>query len=146
MKAARSWMFAALAVLVLLVAGEAHAADKLRVYTKPVEPFAFQQDGKAAGFSIELWDRIAKETGQEYEVTWAKSVGDVIAAVKNGDADIGVAAISITAERERQVDFSQPFYESGLSILVTAQGQSSLSAIGKALFRRTSSSCWARCS
>jgi polar amino acid transport system substrate-binding protein len=120
--------------LALLLGAADARADKLRVYTKPVEPFSFQQEGKAAGFSIELWDRIAKETGQEYELHWTKSVAEIISAVKNGDADIGVAAISITAERERVVDFSQPFYESGLSILVSAQGQSSLSVIGKSLF------------
>jgi ABC-type amino acid transport substrate-binding protein len=58
----------------------------------------------------------------------------VISAVQKKDADVGVAAISVTAERERIVDFSQPFYESGLSILVNAQGQSSIAALAKALF------------
>jgi len=49
-------------------------------------------------------------------------------------ADIGVAAISITSEREAAVDFSQPFYESGLSILVNAQGQSTMKALVEGLF------------
>jgi ABC-type amino acid transport substrate-binding protein len=125
------WLLPALAVLSIATAA---SAQKLKVYTKPIEPFAFERDGKPVGFSIDLWDRIAKETGQEYELHWVKSVGDVLDAVKKKEADVGVAAISITAEREAAVDFSQPFYESGLSILVNAEGQSTLGALAKSLF------------
>lgn len=133
----KSWLRRVVAlssVLAVLLVASGAWAQKLKVYTKPIEPFAFERDGKAVGFSIDLWDRIAKETGQEYELHWVKSVGDVLDAVKKKDADVGVAAISITAEREAAVDFSQPFYESGLSILVNAEGQSTLSALAKSLF------------
>jgi ABC-type amino acid transport substrate-binding protein len=96
---------------------------KLRVYTKPIEPFAFQKDGKDLGFSLDLWDRIARELGVEYELHWDKTVGEVVEHVKNGDADVGIAAISITSERERAIDFTTPFYESGLAILTRAEGK-----------------------
>jgi len=118
---------------VLLVALSAGAAEKVKVYTKPIEPFSFEQNGKTMGFSIDLWERLAKETGLEYEIVWVKTVGEVIDALKEKKADMGVAAISITAEREAVIDFSQPFYEAGLSILVNAQTQSSLGALGKSL-------------
>lgn len=96
---------------------------KLVVYTKPIEPFAFQKDGKNLGFSIELWDRIARKLGLQYEVRWGKTVTDVIDAVRTKQADVGIAAISITSEREKVVDFSTPFYESGLAILTRAEGK-----------------------
>jgi polar amino acid transport system substrate-binding protein len=38
--------------------------------------------------------------------------------VANGSLDVAVAAISITAEREEMVDFSHPFYTTGLGIAV----------------------------
>jgi polar amino acid transport system substrate-binding protein len=120
-------------VTVLLFAAGA-SAEKLKVYTKPIEPFAFQKDGKAAGFSIELWDRLAKETNVEYELVWVDSVAGLIEALKKKEADAAIAAISITAERQAVVDFSQPFYESGLSILVNAQSQSSLGLLARSLF------------
>lgn len=96
---------------------------KLRVYTKPIEPFAFQKDGKDLGFSLELWDRIARELGTEYEVVWVKTVAELTDAVKKKEADVGIAAISITSEREKSMDFTTPFYESGLAILSKAQGK-----------------------
>ena len=128
----RAVALAQLVTLLLFAAGA--SADKLKVYTKPIEPFAFQKDGKAAGFSIELWDRLAKELNIEYELVWVDSVSALIEALKKREADAAIAAISVTAERQSVVDFSQPFYESGLSILVNAQSQSSMTVLAKSLF------------
>jgi polar amino acid transport system substrate-binding protein len=99
------------------------AGAKLHVYTKPIEPFAFQKDGKDRGFSLDLWDRIAKKLGVQYEIHWTKSVSDLIDAVKAKQADVAIAAISITAGREKVIDFTTPFYESGLAILTRAEGK-----------------------
>jgi ABC-type amino acid transport substrate-binding protein len=120
-----------------VAAASTASAQTLNVYTKPIEPFAFERDGKAAGFSIDLWDRVAREIGTPYEVHWVKSVPEIIDALKTKQADVGIAAISITSEREAQVDFSTPFYESGLGILVKAKGRSAVSVIGEAVFTTT---------
>jgi ABC-type amino acid transport/signal transduction systems, periplasmic component/domain len=45
-------------------------------------------------------------------------VGEVLDAVGDGRADLGIAAISITSERESRFDFSQPILNAGLQILV----------------------------
>jgi polar amino acid transport system substrate-binding protein len=112
------------------------SAQTLQVYTKPIEPFAFERDGKALGFSIDLWDRVAKKIGVEYEVHWVQTVGELIDKLKTNEADIGVAAISITAEREAVVDFSTPFYESGLAVLVKARGKSMASIFADVLLTK----------
>lgn len=107
----------------------------LKIVTKPVEPFSFEEGGKPVGFSIDLWDMLAKEAGLTYEIRWVKTVNDQIEALKNKEADAAVAAISITAEREKVVDFSQPFYESGLGILIsTSQQGSSMMSLVKGFF------------
>lgn len=105
----------------------------LQVYTKPVEPFAFMRNGRPAGFSIDLWDRIAREMNVRYEVHWVRTVPELIDAVRTRRADVAVAAISITSEREAAIDFSTPFYESGLSILVNAEGKSTLDSVLEAI-------------
>ena len=110
------------------------APNVLRVYTKPIEPFSYKKDGADAGFSIELWDRVAKEAGLKYETTWVKTVPELIAALEAGKADVAVAAISITSEREKVIDFSQPYYESGLQILVGPGGPSSAATLVNTLF------------
>jgi polar amino acid transport system substrate-binding protein len=113
------------------------SAQTLKVYTKPIEPFAFERDGKALGFSIDLWDRVAKKLGMQYEIHWVDTVGELIDALKTNKADIGVAAVSITAEREAVVDFSTPFYESGLAVLVKARGKSATSVIADVVFTKS---------
>ena len=63
-------------------------------------------DGKWTGFGIELWLRIAKRLGVETEFVNAGSVNKLIDTVKNRDADIGIAGITMNLKRERLVDFS----------------------------------------
>ena len=69
-----------LTVLLVLVAlcGSSEAADKLRVYTKQVEPFVFEKDGVAVGYSIDLWERIARETQLDYELVQVDTVPAMI--------------------------------------------------------------------
>ncbi|HVV87582.1 MAG TPA: transporter substrate-binding domain-containing protein [Kofleriaceae bacterium] len=110
---------------------------KLIVYTKPIEPFAFQKDGHSAGFSLELWDRVARELGVDYELRWVKTVGDLIEVIRRGQGDVGIAAISITSEREKLIDFSTPYYESGLAILTRAQGQGVFALMKETFWTRT---------
>lgn len=125
---------ASLVLLCALAVSSRASAQTIRVVTKPVEPFAFQRDGRNVGFSLELWDRIARDMGVRYEVRWVRTVGDVIEALKAHEADVGVAAISITSEREASIDFSTPFYESGLSILVNEEGGGATGAILASVF------------
>jgi glutamine transport system substrate-binding protein len=42
----------------------------------------------------------------------------IIPALQTGNVDIAIAGITITEEREKIVDFSDPYYDSGLRILV----------------------------
>lgn len=44
--------------------------------------------------------------------------------MKNKTADVGVGAISVTSKREEVIDFSQPFCESGLQVLIAGGGGS----------------------
>src|SRR5262245_41499679 len=99
LRARRLWrtLVALVHALALVLAVSSASAEKLKVYTKPIEPFSFEQNGKAVGFSIDLWERLAKEIGADYEITWTKSVGELVDALKKKDADIAVAAISITS-------------------------------------------------
>ena len=101
------------------------AAETVRVGTKPFAPFAFVQEGKYIGFSIELWSEIANELDLEYELYGEKTVTDLLNSVSSGNTDIAIAGITITSEREKNVDFSHSFFESGLQILVPVNSQAS---------------------
>ena len=93
-------------------------AAKIRVVTRNLEPFSFEKEGRRVGYAAELWDQLARETKLDYEVKVVNSAAEIIEELKNKTADVGVGAISVTAKREEVIDFTQPFYESGLQVLV----------------------------
>ena len=103
---------------------EAVPAGKIRVVTRDLEPFSFVKEGRRVGYAAELWDQLARETGLEYEVSVVGTAQEIIDAVKDKKADVGVGALSVTAQREGVIDFSQPFYKSGLQVLVAGGGGS----------------------
>lgn len=97
------------------------AAESVHVVTRDIEPFSFEQNGQRTGFAMELWGNVAQELNLEYTVATVPTAKDMVTAVQNKTADVGVGALSITSEREKIIDFSQPFYESGLQILVSKE-------------------------
>lgn len=99
--------------------------ESLRVATRLVKPFVFEDKGKLTGFSVELWSEIARQLNVKSEFVVKPTVRDLLASVNDQEANLGIAAISITAERELKWDFSQPMFDAGLQILVAAQAAES---------------------
>ena len=97
-------------------------AEKLQVATRLVRPFVYEQQGQLTGFSVELWQEIARQMNVQSEFVVKPTVKDLLDAVKTKDVALGIAAISITAERELDLDFSQPMFDAGLQILTLVQG------------------------
>lgn len=96
-------------------------ARPLRVATRVIAPFVIQKDGRLTGFSVDLWRSISEEMGTPSRFSVQPSVVALLTAVKSHQADVGISAISVTAERSKDVDFSQPMFESGLQIMVRDQ-------------------------
>ena len=82
---------------------------------------------------MDLWDSVARELKLEYSLTTVGSAAQMVTAVQEKNAEIAVGALSITADREKVIDFSQPFYESGLQILVSNKAGGLTDAIGTIL-------------
>ncbi|BAY27771.1 extracellular solute-binding protein [Calothrix sp. NIES-2100] len=94
------------------------ATKSFLVATRVIPPFVFADNGKLSGFSIELWRSIANKIGVQSKFVEYSTVPDLLAAVKDGKANAGIAAISITAERQENFDFSLPMFAGGLQIMV----------------------------
>jgi polar amino acid transport system substrate-binding protein len=127
---AMMWLAAMAAAMVLLpfvlVAAPGWAQpDTLRVATRVLKPFVIDEGGgNLSGFSIELWQEINAQLGTRTEYVIRPTVRDLLEATQNGEVDLAIAAISITEERERTWDFSQPMFEAGLQILIPEEGGS----------------------
>ncbi len=89
----------------------------------PYPPMEFEQDGEFTGFDIELMRAIAGELSLDLAVV--NSGFDPITsgtAMQSGDCDIAAASITITDEREENIDFSDPYFVADQSLLVKKDG------------------------
>ncbi|WP_262270412.1 transporter substrate-binding domain-containing protein [Microvirga yunnanensis] len=92
---------------------------ELVIATKEAAPFAMKAaDGSWFGISIDLWRRVGDQLQLRYRFVEEPTVPGLLHGTAEGKYDAAVAALTITAERERMLDFSQPFYLSGLGIAV----------------------------
>ena len=82
-------------------------------------------DGSWSGISIDLWRRVADELHLRYRFAEEPSVQGLIDGVADGRFNIAVAALTVTAARARVIDFTEPFYVTGLGIAVPAGGDAS---------------------
>ena len=86
----------------------------------PYPPMEFELDGEFTGFDIELMRAIAGELGLELAVN--NTGFDPITsglAMEAGTCDIAAASITINAEREENIDFTDPYFTADQSLLVT---------------------------
>ncbi|MBL3698561.1 transporter substrate-binding domain-containing protein [Leucobacter luti] len=82
-------------------------------------PFEFDRDGEHVGFDIDLITAIADEVG--FAITLETTNFDgVIPGLQTGAFDLAIAGITITDERRKTVDFSDPYYRSGIIVGVPA--------------------------
>ena len=114
------WLKTVSASLARTVPAGTVRAETLRVVTDPsFVPFEMmdQETGGMIGFDMEIIREVADRAGFEIDLNTMDFNG-IIPALQTGNVDIAIAGITITEEREEIVDFSDPYYDSGLRILV----------------------------
>jgi polar amino acid transport system substrate-binding protein len=80
-------------------------------------PFETVEGGDEIGFDVDLTEEIASRLG--LEVQWIRADFDTIfTAVSGGQFDMVAAASTITAKREQEVDFSDPYFNSRQALVV----------------------------
>ncbi len=120
--------------LLVLGPGPAHAAepptDQLTVVMTDIEPFVVDNDGRPGGFYAEIWNTVAQELDVEYDVVWVESFPELLEAIDSGQAEVAVAPLSPTAEREIDFDFTSAVVTSGPQLGYHERAQTSSSLIG----------------
>ena len=119
-------MMTIIAAVAMLVAGcgggEKKAATEkvLRVATEPTfAPFEFQKEGsnEFTGFDMDLIRAIGKQAGYKVEIL-NMGFDALIPALNAGNIDATIAGMTITEERKAAVTFADPYYTSGLIVMV----------------------------
>jgi ABC-type amino acid transport substrate-binding protein len=95
------------------------SGKQLVIATKIAPPFVMKRpDGTFYGISIDLWRRVADRMHLSYRFVEQPTVQALVDGTAEGAFDAAIAAITVTAKRERVVDFTQPFYSTGLGVAV----------------------------
>ena len=108
-----------------VTAFSAALAKDLNVGTHPVfAPFEYMdtKTNEYKGFDIDMIREIAKRAG--YTVKFHNMGFDgLIPALLTGSIDIAVAGMTITEARKQKVDFCDPYYQAGQSLMVREESK-----------------------
>jgi polar amino acid transport system substrate-binding protein len=107
-------------------AAAAPAEKVLRVGISPFAPMVFEGPPPPRGFDISLWEALADRMEVETRYVWVEDFGDLMRRVARGEVDVALGGISITAARERQMEFSYSYLRTGLGILATTRSRALL--------------------
>ncbi len=98
----------------------------------PYEPFEFEQDGKPAGFDVDLVDQVSKRLDVK-SVIVDTDFDDIQSgeALNSGTCDVAISAMTITGDRARVLDFSSPYFNASQALVVEkGSGVTSLADLG----------------
>ncbi len=85
-------------------------------------PFEFSPKGEPRGFDIDLMNEIAKRAG--FEVEYENVQFDTIVRGLDTDLfDAAISAMTITKEREQQIDFSDPYFNADQALLAASDSE-----------------------
>ena len=124
MKVTQTLKIAAFTLAAFGTMSGAQAADKAYLVgaNMTFPPFEFVKDGKPAGFDMDLIAAIMKTQGAEVKFQNIPFDG-LIPALQAGTIDIAMSGMTITAERQKRVSFSEPYYDNGLVVLIRKADQ-----------------------
>lgn len=86
-------------------------AEPLKFATNATfEPFEYYQAGKIVGIDVDVAHAIGDKIGRKVEVT-DMEFDAIITSVQTGKADAGIAGITVTEERKKNINFTDPYTE-----------------------------------
>lgn len=111
----------------------------LRVITGLASPFVKQPGTPVSGYSIEIWQEVARRLGVTTEWTVLPDLSDAaqLQAVVDGGADLAISALTLAQPEAAGLDASIPYFEAGLQVLVGQAETGGLAVIGAALVSRS---------
>lgn len=92
-------------------------------------PFEYaDKEGKLIGFDVDIANLIAKELGVGIEIKDIEWTG-LIPALQSGKVDMIISGMTRTLERSKSVTFTDPYFETGLCVLLSRQKSSDVKEI-----------------
>ncbi|MBR4777675.1 MAG: ABC transporter permease subunit, partial [Lachnospiraceae bacterium] len=83
-------------------------------------PFSYFENGEFTGYAVELVTMFARRYGYSLEFEDA-NLSAMLAGLSANKYDIGVSCWSVTEERKSSIDFSDPFYNGGMVLIIRSE-------------------------
>ena len=100
-----------------LLAGCGKDDGSLRMVTEATfPPYEFLRGREVVGVDVEVCRAIAERLGKPLQIVNV-DFDAVIASVVSGKADLAAAGLTVTEDRKRSVDFSEPYLTTGIVII-----------------------------
>ena len=80
-------------------------------------PYEFKEEGKIVGFDVDMMTAVCDILGKELVID-DMAFDSIIAAVDSGKADVGVAGMTVTEDRLKNVNFTDSYTEASQVIIV----------------------------
>lgn len=94
------------------------SAGKLVMATSPdFPPFESLEGSEVVGIEVEILEKFAEEIGVELEIK-QMDFDSVLPGVQSGKYDVGVSGITITEDRKKNADFTNPYFMASQAIVV----------------------------
>ncbi|MHB8382601.1 MAG: transporter substrate-binding domain-containing protein [Candidatus Binataceae bacterium] len=114
-----------LALFLLVCGGPAALAADPVIAPKPLRvgvfiepPFVMDGPDGLGGFAVDLWSKIATTQNWSSNYQQVGSIPELLDKLNKGELDIGVTDLSITSARLQLVDFTQPYLDAGLQVMI----------------------------
>lgn len=93
-------------------------------------PYEFKEEGKIVGFDVDMMTAVCDILGKELVID-DMAFDSIIAAVDSGKADVGVAGMTVTEDRLKNVNFSDSYTEASQVIIYKSGNASSQNFVEK---------------
>jgi polar amino acid transport system substrate-binding protein len=106
------------AICLVLISCSDNRDDTWLVGTSPDNPpYEYMKNGQVAGFDIDLMKAIGQHLGKKIEFKTMEFQG-LLAALSSKNVDMVIAGLSVTPQRQARVDFSVPYSNARIAMLV----------------------------
>lgn len=103
-----------LLLLSCLACQEKKNENIIKLATSPdYPPFEYKKDGEVIGFDMDVAKLIAAELGKELQIT-EMEFSSLIPALQSGKVDFVISGLTLTPEREKNIDFSNVYYQASI--------------------------------
>lgn len=96
-------------------------------------PFVMKSEQAYSGLAIDLWEDLAADKQWAYQYKEYATFRDLLSATESGELDVAMTNLTITQQRALKVDFTQPWFDGGMRLMVSSDKGTGFQSVVKGL-------------